>query len=133
MINSNTALNIILKHTKQLGVEKIPLHECFGRVLAESICSDMDIPPFDRSAMDGFAINSNDSSEAFIVIEGNMTIEFRDGSTKLSAGEMVVVPKGVEHKPRAEKGCSVLVFEPSGVVNTGDSGGKLTAPSDVWI
>ena len=51
----------------------------------------------------------------------------------LGAGEMFVVPKGVEHKPYAESECKVMLLEPRGVVNTGDAGGSLTAESDVWI
>ena len=51
----------------------------------------------------------------------------------LTAGEMYVVPRGVEHKPRAEHECHVLVVEPRGVVNTGEAGGPQTADNDVWI
>jgi hypothetical protein len=46
---------------------------------------------------------------------------------------MCVVPRGVEHRPVAEQECSVLLVEPRGVVNTGNAGGILTAPTDVWI
>ena len=46
---------------------------------------------------------------------------------------MLVVPKGVEHKPYAENECKVMVVEPKGVVNTGDSKSSLTAENDVWI
>lgn len=75
----------------------------------------------------------NDTDEAFIVLDGVLRIDFRDGSVELRAGEMFVVPKGVEHKPYAEKEVRILVVEPSGVVNTGDAGGDRTAPNDVWI
>jgi mannose-6-phosphate isomerase-like protein (cupin superfamily) len=51
----------------------------------------------------------------------------------LKSGEMYVVQKGVEHKPFAEEECSVLVIEPAGTINTGNTGGQMTAPSDVWI
>lgn len=74
-----------------------------------------------------------DTDEVFIVIDGEMTIEFRDGKVVLAAGEMYVVPKGVEHRPFAEHECSVLLVEPRGVVNTGDAGGGYTAPNDVWV
>ena len=74
-----------------------------------------------------------DTDEAFIVIEGSMTIEFRDGSVELGAGEMFVVPKGVEHKPCAKTECKVMLLEPRGVVNTGDVRGELTADNDVWV
>ena len=74
-----------------------------------------------------------DTDETFIVLTGDMTIEFRDGRVDLSAGEMFVVPKGVEHKPAAPKECQIMVIEPRGVVNTGDAGGSLTAENDVWV
>ncbi|UCC14577.1 MAG: cupin domain-containing protein [Gammaproteobacteria bacterium] len=74
-----------------------------------------------------------DTDEVFIVIEGRLKIEFRDGAVELSAGEMFVVPRGVEHKPVAEQECHLLLIEPRGVRNTGDAGGALTAEGDVWI
>lgn len=74
-----------------------------------------------------------DTDEVFIVLDGEMAIEFRDGQVKLSAGEMFVVSKGVEHKPVAEAECRILLIEPRGVVNTGAAGGSLTADNDVWV
>ena len=74
-----------------------------------------------------------DTDEVFIVIEGAMSIEFRDGIVDLGEGELCVVPKGVEHKPYSEKECKIMLVEPKGVVNTGDAGSNLTAPNDVWI
>jgi mannose-6-phosphate isomerase-like protein (cupin superfamily) len=62
-----------------------------------------------------------------------LSIEFRDGDVELSAGEMYVVPKGVEHKPYAKEECKIMFIEPRGVVNTGDAGGDLTAKNDVWL
>ncbi len=69
MINSKKALSIILKKATSLGSEKITLSASLGRVLAENIYSDVNIPPFDRSAMDGFAVNSKDKSKTFLIIE----------------------------------------------------------------
>src|SRR5499433_2386940 len=63
-----------------------------------------------------------DTDETFLVIEGNLRIDFRDGSVNLGAGEMFVVPKGVEHKPYAESEVSLMLIEPRGVPNTGHSG-----------
>ncbi len=74
-----------------------------------------------------------ETDEVFIVIDGSMDIEFRDGRVTLNSGEMFVVPRGVEHKPYAGSQCSILLIEPAGTVNTGDAGGDMTAPSDVWI
>ena len=69
----------------------------------------------------------------FIVLDGDMSIQLRDGSVHLKAGEMFVVPRGVEHKPSAARECKIMLVEPCGVVNTGDAGGAYTAPNDVWI
>ena len=74
-----------------------------------------------------------DTDEVFIVIEGTMQIEFEDRTIELREGEMLVVPKGVRHKPYAEEECKVMLVEPRGVVNTGDAEGDLTAPNDDWI
>ena len=77
--------------------------------------------------------NHTDTDETFIVIEGEMKIEFEDKTVVLREGEMYVVPKGVEHKPYAEEECKIMIIEPRGVVNTGDIEGDLTASNDVWI
>ena len=74
-----------------------------------------------------------DTDETFIVIEGDLRIDLRDGAVHVSAGEMFVVPKGAEHKPYAEKEVMVLLIEPRGVLNTGDEGGARTAVNDAWI
>ena len=74
-----------------------------------------------------------DTDETFIVIDGEMAIEFEDGSVELKAGEMIVVPKGVQHKPVAKRECAAMVIEPRGVVNTGEGQGDLTAANDVWV
>jgi mannose-6-phosphate isomerase-like protein (cupin superfamily) len=74
-----------------------------------------------------------DTDEAFLVIDGEMEIGFRDRTVTLRAGELFVVPRGVEHITRAARECSALVIEPRGVVNTGDAGGALTAKNDVWV
>ena len=62
-----------------------------------------------------------------------MTIDFREGAVTLKTGEMLVVPKGVEHKPLAAKECHAMLVEPAGTVNTGDAGGEMTADHTIWI
>lgn len=75
-----------------------------------------------------------DTDETFLVLEGELAIDFRDGRVVLKAGDLFVVPKGKEHKPFAARECRLMLIEPSGVRNTGDApGGNLTAPDDVWI
>ena len=75
-----------------------------------------------------------DTDETFIVLEGNLRIDFRDGHVTLNSGEMYVVPKGVEHKPFADGEVKMLLIEPRGVLNTGDNEtDSRTATNDVWI
>jgi len=77
--------------------------------------------------------NHEDTDEVFIVIEGKMKIEFENETVELNEGDMYVVPKGIQHKPNAENECKIMLVEPRGVVNTGDTQGDLTASNDVWI
>ncbi|WP_434109731.1 cupin domain-containing protein [Paraburkholderia caffeinilytica] len=74
-----------------------------------------------------------DTDETFIVLDGQLRIDMRDGSVLLSAGEMFVVPKGTEHKPYAEREVKLLLIEPRGVKNTGEESNERTAANDVWI
>ena len=74
-----------------------------------------------------------ETDEVFIVINGVLDIEFRDGKVTLESGEMFVIPKGVEHRPVAKNECKIMLVEPKGVVNTGDAGGQWTAENDVWV
>jgi mannose-6-phosphate isomerase-like protein (cupin superfamily) len=74
-----------------------------------------------------------DSDEAFMVVDGELRIDFRDGSVTIGPGELYVVPKGVQHKPFAEKETRVMVIEPRGTANTGGAGGEMTAEDNVWV
>jgi mannose-6-phosphate isomerase-like protein (cupin superfamily) len=74
-----------------------------------------------------------DTDEAFLVIEGEMRIEFRDGVVQMQAGDLFVVPRGMEHKPVADTECRILIIEPRGVKNTGNAGGERTAENDLWV
>jgi len=74
-----------------------------------------------------------DTDEVFIVLAGEMFIDFRDGQVKVSQGEMFIVPKGTEHKPFATQECHIMLVEPRGIVNNGDTKSALTAVNDIWI
>jgi mannose-6-phosphate isomerase-like protein (cupin superfamily) len=74
-----------------------------------------------------------DTDEVFLVLNGEMSLEFRDGGVAQKAGEMFVVPKGVEHKSGAKKECQIMLVEPAGTINTGDAVGDLTSKDEVWI
>ena len=75
----------------------------------------------------------DDTDETFIVLDGELIIEFRDKTITLKKGEMIVIPKGVEHKPASREECQIMIVEPKGVMNTGDADDQLTAENDVWI
>ena len=75
----------------------------------------------------------DDTDEVFIVVEGTIHIEFEDKTIEVNEGEMIVVPKGTKHKPYASEEAKIMLVEPSGVINTGDNQGHLTAPNDEWV
>jgi mannose-6-phosphate isomerase-like protein (cupin superfamily) len=68
-----------------------------------------------------------DTDEFFLVLDGQLTIQMRDRDVVLGPRELFVVPRGVEHRPRADAETAVLLLEPGSVINTGDAGGELTA------
>ena len=74
-----------------------------------------------------------DTDETFIVLKGRLDIEMRNKTITLNEGDLYVVPKGVEHRPRAAEECHMMLVEPAGLVNTGDNPGERTAPNDEWI
>jgi mannose-6-phosphate isomerase-like protein (cupin superfamily) len=74
-----------------------------------------------------------DTDEAFFVLEGELRIDMRDGPVTIRPGELYVVPKGVEHKPFAEKPVRMMLIEPRGTTNTGDQDGERTVANDQWI
>lgn len=71
--------------------------------------------------------------ELFLVLRGSFDMHYRDRVVTLREGEMVVVPRGVEHRPVAAHECSILLFEPASTVNTGNAGGDLTREKLGWI
>ncbi len=74
-----------------------------------------------------------DTDETFLILDGELKIEFRDGEVMLRNGDLFVVPKGKEHRPVAATECKIQLIEPAGTVNTGDAAvGEMTAPNNVW-
>jgi mannose-6-phosphate isomerase-like protein (cupin superfamily) len=74
----------------------------------------------------------DDTDDFFLVLEGRLTIQLRDRDVELNAGDLFVVPRGVEHCPRADEEAHVLLIEPVGTPNTGDAGGPRTTEKE-WI
>jgi len=128
----------LLKRSSEVPLNKINLNEKFSKFSkywSPRIIAEMNDYQFKLVKIKGEFIwhDHKDTDEVFIVIEGNMSIEFRDGIVDLSKGEMYVVPKGITHKTYAENECKVMLVEPMGVINTGEAGGELTAPNGVWV
>ena len=74
-----------------------------------------------------------DTDETFIILDGRMMMHFRDKLVELNSGEMIVIPKGVEHKPSSKEGYKALLIEPEGVANTGDVKNEMTIKKIKWI
>lgn len=74
-----------------------------------------------------------ETDEVFYVVKGSMVVELRDREITLEKGQLYVVPRGVEHKPRAEEECLIMLVERAGTINTGDAGGDRTAAQDEWV
>ena len=121
-----------------MKTEAISLQEKLGKfdkLWSPRVVAEMNDYQFKLVKIQGeFVWHSHaDTDEVFIVVDGRMALEFRDKTVSLASGEMCVVPRGVEHRPVAAHECAVMLVEPRGVVNTGDAGGALTAPDDVWV
>ena len=74
-----------------------------------------------------------DTDETFIIFDGTLVMNFRDRKVEVYVGEMIVIPKGVEHKPSSENGYKALLIEPEGVPNTGDVQSEITIKKFEWI
>jgi len=74
-----------------------------------------------------------ETDELFLVLDGSLDIHLQDGIVKLGAGEIFVIPKGMEHKPFAEKECHILLIEPVGTINTGNLINDMTVQENIWI
>ncbi len=107
----------------------------FGEQWSPKIIAQLNDYHFKLAKIQGeFVWHSHpETDEVFIVVEGAFEMQLTDGGLHLKAGEMCVIPKGVEHRPVAAEECAILLVEPAGTVNTGDAQSDLTAPHDDWI
>ncbi|MBK7982592.1 MAG: cupin domain-containing protein [Candidatus Competibacteraceae bacterium] len=122
----------------QMQYQAISLQEKFGLFSEQwqpKVIAEMNDYQFKIVRLEGdFVWHSHeDTDETFLVIEGALRIDFRDAAVNVGAGELYVVPRGVEHKPYAEREVKLMLIEPRGVLNTGAQGGERTARNDVWI
>jgi mannose-6-phosphate isomerase-like protein (cupin superfamily) len=109
--------------------------DCFFEQWSPKVVAEMNDYQFKLVRLEGEFVwhDHQDTDETFIVLEGKLLIDFQGGTVELDAGQMLVVPKGVPHRPRASAEVKVLLVEPKGVINTGDVQSEKTAPLDDWI
>lgn len=122
-----------------MTVEKINLLDKFGKLpgddYAVRLVAKMNNYEFKIVKFKGdFVWHSHpETDETFIVMDGTLVMNFRDRKVEVRAGEMIVVPKGVEHKPTSENGYKALLIEAEGVSNTGDVRSEITIEKLEWV
>lgn len=122
-----------------MELKKINLDEKFARLqegdYAVGIIARMNNYEFKVVKFKGeFVWHSHpDTDETFIIVDGTMVMNFRDRKVELYRGEMIVIPKGVEHKPSSIDGYKALLIEPEGVPNTGDAKSAMTISKVEWV
>ena len=108
----------------------------FNEYWQPKVISEMNDYQFKIAKIEGEFIwhSHKDTDETFIVLKGEIQIDFKDGKVVVKQGEMFVVPAGVEHRPSSNKESHIMLIEPKGVVNTGEKvDSNLRAENDVWI
>jgi mannose-6-phosphate isomerase-like protein (cupin superfamily) len=122
-----------------MTVGKINLSEKFGKLpagdYAARLVAKMNNYDFKIVKFKGdFIWHSHpETDETFIIMEGTLVMNFRDRKVEVRAGEMIVIPKGVEHKPSSKNGYKALLIEPEGVPNTGDVRSEITIEKLEWV
>jgi mannose-6-phosphate isomerase-like protein (cupin superfamily) len=122
-----------------MTAEKINLSDKFGKLpagdYAVRLVAKMNNYDFKIVKFKGdFIWHSHpETDETFIVLEGTLVMNFRDCKVEVHAGEMIVIPKGVEHKPSSENGYRAILIEPEGVPNTGDVRSDITIEKVEWV
>jgi len=122
-----------------MNVEKINLSEKFGKLpvgdYAVRLVAKMNNYDFKIVKFKGdFIWHSHpETDETFIIMEGTLVMSFRDRKVEVHAGEMIVIPKGVEHKPSSENGYRAILIEPEGVSNTGNVQSEITIEKFEWV
>jgi mannose-6-phosphate isomerase-like protein (cupin superfamily) len=122
-----------------MEIEKIRISDKFGKLpmgdYAVGVIAKMNDYEFKVVKFKGDFVwhNHPETDETFIILEGTLVMNFRDRKVDVHAGEMIVIPKGVEHKPSSENGYKAILIEPEGVANTGDVQSEMTISKIEWI
>ena len=123
IINKSKKININEKFSK------------FSEYWSPKVLAEMNDYEFKIARIKGEFIwhNHTETDEVFIVIEGSMKILLKGETIQLSKGDLYVVPKGIDHKPVAEKECKIMLVELKGTKNTGSKTNRFTAEDNQWI
>ena len=136
---ANSLILIVMQGRLRMKLEKINLSEKFGKLpvgdYAVRLVAKMNNYDFKIVKFKGdFIWHSHpETDETFIIMEGTLVMSFRDRKVEVHAGEMIVIPKGVEHKPSSENGYKAILIEPEGVSNTGDVKSEITINKFEWV
>jgi mannose-6-phosphate isomerase-like protein (cupin superfamily) len=119
-------------------IRKIPLDDAFATIDAAwspRLAAELNGQHVKLAKLRGEFIwhRHDEADELFLVVRGRLLMHLRDGIVELGPGEMLVVPRGVEHKPEAPEEAHVLLFEPVGTLNTGSERSERTVPSPPWL
>ena len=124
------------RQTKQLKINfmekfsKLPVEDYAVRIIAKLNNYEFKIVKFKGE----FVWHSHpQTDETFIILDGEMQLHFRDKVIELNPGEMIIVPKGVEHKPASDVGYKALLIEPEDIPNTGNVNSEITIKKIEWI
>jgi mannose-6-phosphate isomerase-like protein (cupin superfamily) len=129
----------VLDEEIEMTIDKINLKDKFGKLrpgdYAMGIVAKMNNYEIKVVRFKGdFVWHAHaDTDETFIIMEGTMVMSFRDKTVELHAGEMIVIPKGVEHKPSSVLGYKALLIEPEGVANTGGVQSRMAIQKVEWV
>ena len=121
-----------------MKIEPISLKEKFKRFddhWSPKIIGEMNDYQFKLAKVKGDFVwhHHQETDETFFVISGKLNIELKDTKIKLNEGEMVIIPKGVEHRPYSKDECLIMLIEPKNVKNTGNIKNELTVEKETWI
>tara|TARA_Y100000996_G_C22269529_1_gene539410 strand:- start:123 stop:500 length:378 start_codon:yes stop_codon:yes gene_type:complete len=123
---------------KIVKIKKINLNQKFKKVYEywqPKVIAEMNEYQFKLAKVkDEFIWHKHEETdETFFIIKGQLTIELKNEKLFLNKGEMVVIPKGVEHRPFADEECEIMLIEPKETVNTGNISNEMTAKNNQWI
>jgi mannose-6-phosphate isomerase-like protein (cupin superfamily) len=137
--NGQLKRHLLFCYEGKMNLEKITISEKFSKLpsgdYAVGLIAKMNNYEFKIVKFKGDFVwhSHSETDETFIIVEGTMVMNFRDRKIEVNAGEMIVIPKGVEHKPSSEKGYKAILIEPEGVPNTGDVQSERTINKIEWV